>query len=319
MRLTLISIIFIWSLVFDIFVVGQNFYDSDPRIIEATARNFDKIVYSTNQTSLVEFYAPWCGYCKQLKPVMHRVGKKLDGIAQVVTVNCDQEKNKGLCSQHGVEGFPTLIVFRPPKIYKKGVKHASEKYQGDRAMKPIVDFIKSRVKNSIKKLRSIDTIQTILNKHHNTKLNKYSMILFSKTDTIPPVLKSIGNDWLGNVEFFMLHTKNIKTPDEETNKVQRKFASLYPNMASSLNGIIQKQSEKKDRNRLILLDRVNDKLHVYDGKQITKQDIAQFIHEITDIIPNEGPLSKREEYVHSLKTGKKSKKAKKNKHIRDEL
>lgn len=319
MRLTLISIISIWSLIFNAFVVGQNFYDSDPHIIEATARNFDKIVYSTNQTSLVEFYAPWCGYCKQLKPAMHRVGKKLDGIAQVVTVNCDQEKNKGLCSQHGVEGFPTLIVFRPPKIYKKGVKHASEKYQGDRTMKPIVHFIKSRVKNSVKKLRSIDTIQTILNKHHNTKLNKYSMILFSKMDTIPPVLKSIGNDWLGNVEFFMLHTKNIKNPEDETNKVQKKFASLYPNMASSLNDIIQKQSEKKDSNRLILLDRVNDKLHVYGGKQITKQDIAQFIHEITDITPNEGPLSKREEYVNSLKTGKKPKKAKKNKHIRDEL
>ncbi|SMN20531.1 similar to Saccharomyces cerevisiae YOR288C MPD1 Member of the protein disulfide isomerase (PDI) family [Maudiozyma saulgeensis] len=324
MRLNILTRLFIWALLCEIFVNCQNFYDSDPHIIEATERNFDKIVYSTNQTSLVEFYAPWCGYCKQLKPVMHRVGKKLDGIAQVVTVNCDLDQNKGLCSKHGVEGFPTLMVFRPPKVYRKGQKHANEKYQGERTMKPIVEFVKSRVKNSVKKLRAISTIQSMLSKHHETILNNYTVILFSKVDIIPPIFKSIGIDWLSQVDFFMMHNKNIG-PIDETDKIQSKFASLYPKMSKSLNDILQKQIDNKDSNRLILLDKVNDEVHIYDGKKITKLAVTKFINEITNLVPQEGPLSKRQAYIDAVKTGKKTKKAKKNhrKHakenIKDEL
>lgn len=321
MKLNILTKLSIWVLIYQVFVSCQNFYDSDPHIIEANERNFDKIVHSTNQTSLVEFYAPWCGYCKQLKPVMNRVGKKLDGIAQVVTVNCDLEQNKGLCSKHGVEGFPTLMVFRPPKVYRKGQKHANEKYQGERTMKPIVEFVKSRVKNSVKKLRSINTIQNMLIKHHDTILNNFTVVLFSKVDIIPPIFKSIGIDWLNQVEFFMMHNKKIEQINEE-DKTWSKFASLYPTMSKSLNELLQKQIHNMDFNRLLLLDKVNDELHIYDGNQITKMDVTKFINGITHLTPQEGPMSKRQMYVDSMKSGKKNKKIRKQGrkgNVKDEL
>ena len=117
-------------------VLAQNFYDASPHIIELTPKSFDKVVHRTNYTTVVEFYAPWCGYCKLLKNIMKKAAKNLDGIVQVASVNCDLAKNKQLCAQYRVEGFPTLMVFRPPKVdlnkqsdnrVKLG-NHASEVY-----------------------------------------------------------------------------------------------------------------------------------------------------------------------------------------------
>ena len=91
-------------------VWGQNFYDRDPNIIELTPKNFDQVIHRTNYTSVVEFYAPWCGHCQQLKGKMKKVAKSLEGIVQVASVNCDQAKNKQLCAKQKIKGYPTIMV-----------------------------------------------------------------------------------------------------------------------------------------------------------------------------------------------------------------
>lgn len=306
-----------------VFVSCQNFYDSDPNIIEANAHNFDKIVHGSNYTSLVEFYAPWCGYCKQLKPVMHRAGKKLNKIAQVVTVNCDQEANKRLCSEHGVEGFPTLMVFRPPKVYRKGQKNAQEKYQGQRTLKPIVDFVKSRVKNTVKKLHSISTVQNMLVKQAKTDLNNFTMVFFSSVDVTPAQYKAIGINWGNTVDLFLINNKKLGKGNGDDDSVPvKKFKSLYPTMAESLQKVVDAHKGNNDLNRLVLLDKSNDKMHTYQGKSISGPDIAHFINDITELTPREGPLSKRHDFLSSLKSGKpmkKNSKKKAKKPVRDEL
>jgi len=72
-------------------------YGAKSGVVKLTAANFPG--KSDNQAWLLEFYAPWCGHCKQLAPVWGRVAGKLAGVVKVGAVNCDEEKE--LCQKHG--------------------------------------------------------------------------------------------------------------------------------------------------------------------------------------------------------------------------
>ena len=249
----------IYKFLLSVFIVtlvkAQSFYDSDPHILELTPKSFDKAIHNTNYTTLVEFYAPWCGHCKQLSSTFRKAAKKLDGVVQVAAVNCDQNKNKALCAKYGVEGFPTLMVFRPPKLdlskpmndAKNSFKnHANEAYTGARTLAPIVDFSLSRIRSYVKKLVRIDKLGSLLEKSP-----KLSVVLFSKQDKLSPVYKSIALDWLGKFEFYSTTNKKLKEVAsmnsyyEKTPKIFKYLQEMIPE---------QQHSEKS---KLVVFDPVS--------------------------------------------------------------
>ncbi|CCC68148.1 hypothetical protein NCAS_0B00640 [Naumovozyma castellii] len=289
--------------VFQAFVHCQNFYDADPNIIELTPANFDKVVHRTNYTTLIEFYAPWCGYCKQLKGTIHKAARKLKGVVQVATVNCDLEQNKQLCGQYGIEGFPTLKIFKPPRVNlkKRGPTrfktHADELYNGQRNLAPIVDFALSRIKTYVKKLGRVDKLQNVLDNS-----TRPSVVLFSKKGPISPIYKSIAIDWLGQVDLYTM--PNVKM--ETLNNLDA-FSQSYPKIATFLESFVKTQSSN-DKSRLVVFNGVDDTYFEFDGESITKKDVAQFLTNSLNITPKEGPLSSREAYLETLRSGKKKKK-----------
>ncbi|KAJ6334422.1 hypothetical protein OIU76_008106 [Salix suchowensis] len=102
-----------------------------------TADNFNDIVLDENKDVLVEFYAPWCGHCKNLAPTYEKVAAAFKSEKDVVVANLDADKYKDLAEKYGVSGFPTL------KFFPKGNK-AGEDYDGGRDLDDFVAFINEK-------------------------------------------------------------------------------------------------------------------------------------------------------------------------------
>ena len=78
--------------------------------IYVQSETFERDVLRSPQPTLVDFYADWCGPCRALAPVVEEIATELDGQLKVAKANVDE--NETLSLKYGVQGIPTLILFR---------------------------------------------------------------------------------------------------------------------------------------------------------------------------------------------------------------
>lgn len=86
-------------------------------IINATNATFAEEIKSG--VTVVDFWAPWCGPCKMIAPVLEELDQELNGKAKIVKVNVDD--NQAVAVEYGVMSIPTLIVFKDGEIVDKTV------------------------------------------------------------------------------------------------------------------------------------------------------------------------------------------------------
>lgn len=118
---------------------------NDGPVKVAVAKNFEDLVTKSEKDILIEFYAPWCGHCKNLAPAYEEVGKAMEG-ENVDIVKMDATAND-VPGPFEVQGFPTL--FWLPKDDKANPR----KYEGGRDAK---DFIKYIAKHATEELNKYD-------------------------------------------------------------------------------------------------------------------------------------------------------------------
>ena len=75
--------------------------------------NFENDVLKSEVPVLVDFWAEWCGPCKQLSPIVDEVANDMEGKLKVVKVNIDE--NPDSPAKFGVRGIPTMVLFKDGK------------------------------------------------------------------------------------------------------------------------------------------------------------------------------------------------------------
>ncbi len=73
-------------------VIAEEFYGKSSRVENLLDSNFQDKVINSDEMWIVEFYAPWCGHCQQLKPSYEKAAKALQGVVRVGAVNMDEQK-----------------------------------------------------------------------------------------------------------------------------------------------------------------------------------------------------------------------------------
>ncbi|HAO79842.1 MAG TPA: thioredoxin [Verrucomicrobia subdivision 3 bacterium] len=89
------------------------------KLVELTKDNFETEVLRATGPVLVDFYAPWCGPCKMLAPLLEQFAADFAGKVKFVKVNIDDAPS--LASEYEITGVPTLMLFRGGEAVDKVV------------------------------------------------------------------------------------------------------------------------------------------------------------------------------------------------------
>lgn len=185
----------------------QSAFAGEADVLDLTDSDFSTRVSET-ETTLVMFYAPWCGHCKKLKPEYAKAAELLRGEDPPIAlakVDCT-EGGKETCNKFSVSGYPTL------KIFKNG--EVSSEYNGPRDASGMAKYMKSVVGPASKDLLTVDAFEAFL------KVQETSVVgFFQKESDLKGVFLKYADSQREKLRFGHSTAKDVLDKQGETNAI----------------------------------------------------------------------------------------------------
>ena len=117
--------------------ITENESNDEKNVVILTDQNFDQTI--SNGVWFVEFYAPWCGFCKKIMPVWSQLANQFENDQNVNIAKVDATENEALSERFNIKGYPTLILIRDQKVFN---------FERERTLEAMKEFIESSYKSS---------------------------------------------------------------------------------------------------------------------------------------------------------------------------
>ncbi|WVO14772.1 protein disulfide-isomerase domain [Cryptococcus depauperatus] len=158
----------------------------DGRVLEADEQALEKL--KADGPVLAEYYAPWCGHCKQLRPTYEQLAQNLKGKLTVAAINC--EEHKSFCTDSGVNGYPTI------RLLHHGTR---SEFTGPRTLTKLIEFAQKGQQSLVIERVKADDFDKILNS--NEAFFLYLQTYHTTVAEVSSVKKALG-PLLGSVPTF---------------------------------------------------------------------------------------------------------------------
>lgn len=248
-------------------------------VIIANNKNFDDIVFKSGKNSLVEFYASWCGHCKNLAPIYEDLADvyKHTKDVQIVKIECDE--NRATCQQFGIKGFPTL------KFFKAGNDIPVE-YEGGREVDSFVKFIGQntdsyvyipKVQSNVIQVSDLDFDKTLLESGKNVFV-VFTASWCGHCKNLHPAWEQLADLYSNDDDVIIAEVSTTDSPAEE---LQARYGiSGFPTILTFEAGSKNHIPFDSSRNLEGLVDWVNKYTGIHRGTDGALLPIAGRIQEL---------------------------------------
>jgi len=197
----LLSDLFLVSLVLAPSMASAALFPKGTQVKFIDQKGFKKIM-KQNSTSAVAFVAPWCGHCQRMAPEYSQAALGLYPLVPFYAVDCDKQSNKALCSQQGVQGFPTI------KLYPRGSQVKPISYDSpDRTASGFFYWASRNIPHGVKKLYHIEDIPGWVEEHKG----ETRALLLNNGKHIPILWQVLGNKYKDHFTFAIHRDRKGKS------------------------------------------------------------------------------------------------------------
>ncbi len=231
--------------------------NEDTNVIEVNESEFNELVIeaSENKLIVVDFWAPWCGPCKQLTPILEKVAKNSNDKFTLVKINIDD--NQQIAAQLRIQSIPAVYAFKDKKIVNA--------FQGVIPEKQVVEFIEKSLGSKINEDFTEFYVQ-IKNAISENKFEETKEILLEFLSENPKEIKAIsfylecliGLEQFEEVGSFIESLENEIQHKDEIKQVIKKMEIIKNNLGGpDIKELINKL--EKNPNNISLVIEVADK------------------------------------------------------------